>query len=179
MVDKRLSSLFAVVVLSGITVLLYYRFGSDGNGKSTASQNAVNVGIQEVPLSTAAQYILDILDNYTSRDVLLDPKTYQGRVFVDMVTREEASRESTHEFQVVQKYALLALFHASSGENWGVKFGWSTAWAKTCEWYGIDDCRLLPNGEMAIVGLDLGAYFLLSLQASVRLLLMDFLYRSG
>jgi hypothetical protein len=84
--------------------------GSDNNGKSTVSQNAVNVGIEEVPLSTAAKYILDILDNYTSRDVLLDPKTYQGHVFADLVTREEASKELTHEFQVVQKYALLVSF---------------------------------------------------------------------
>jgi hypothetical protein len=52
-----------------------------------------------------------------------------------------------------------------------VKFGWSTIWEKTCEWHGVDECKGLPNGEMAIVSLDLGTYLVvLSLEASVRLL---------
>ena len=144
-------------VLCGLALLIFYKV--EGSGKvriGTADQAAISQGFKEKELTEAEQYILDILDNHTSKEILLNSSTYQGQVFADLVAKEEESKESTPPFQVVQKYALLALYRSASGEGWGVKFGWADLWENACKWYGVERCAELSTGDVAVSKLNLG-----------------------
>ena len=153
-----------LAVLVGIILALYYTLRKDEVAKrspSTDEKSAITGEVDLVkPLSDAAQYLLDILEDHTSPSILLDPNTYQGQAFEDLVAREEVSADSTPAFQVVQQYALLSLYRSSSGDSWDVNFGWNSPQTDTCKWYGVSTCRLLENGELAVTNLDLCKYHL-------------------
>lgn len=145
------------LVLCGLALLVYYKVEASGNVRvGTTEQAAISQGRDEIPLTEAAQYILGILDNHTSREILLNVSTYQGQVFADLVAQEEKSDESTPDFQVVQKYALLALYRSASGQGWGIRFGWETMWDNACKWYGVERCEELSTGDVAVSNLNLG-----------------------
>lgn len=144
-------------VLCGLALLVYYRIEGSGTGrKGSADLAAISQGTEEKPLSEAERYILDILDNHTSKAILLNSSTYQGQVFADLVAQEEDSTEPTPKLQVVQKYALLALFRSAAGEGWGIQFGWETLWKNSCKWYGVERCKELSTGDFAVSKLNLG-----------------------
>jgi hypothetical protein len=147
-------------VLCGLALLVYYRIeGSDNGRGGTADRAVASPGVDVMPFTEATQYILHILDNYTSEAILLNSSTYQGQAFADLVAQEENSTESTPELQVVQRYALLALYRSAAGEDWGIQFGWETLWKNACKWYGIERCNELSTGNVAVSKLNLGMLF--------------------
>ncbi|KAI2500522.1 Receptor-like protein 12 [Fragilaria crotonensis] len=121
-------------VLCGLALLVYYRIEGSGTGrKGSADLAAISQGTEEKPF------------------------TYQGQVFADLVAQEEDSTEPTPKLQVVQKYALLALFRSAAGEGWGIQFGWETLWKNSCKWYGVERCKELSTGDFAVSKLNLAS----------------------
>lgn len=137
----------------GVVLLgLYLGLWKDDDGRSQSTV-AVSTGGEEggrvSPEVTATEYLLDILSEHTSAVLLLDGNTHQGKAFAALVEVEENASSATSPYQIVQRYALLSLFHATDG-RWRTEFGWPTAWINTCSWFGIKSCTRLPNGELAV-----------------------------
>ena len=142
----------------GIALCVYFFLKREDPGRVNESNAMISQGVNEPPLSEAGQFILDVLDEFTAKEVLLNASLFQGQLFLDLVSHEEQANVRTPVLQLVQKYALLALYRSTSGKGWGIQFGWETQWTNLCKWYGIKRCTELPSGEMAISDIDLGKY---------------------
>eukprot|EP00538_Stauroneis_constricta_P011781 CAMPEP_0119549100 /NCGR_PEP_ID=MMETSP1352-20130426/2884_1 /TAXON_ID=265584 /ORGANISM="Stauroneis constricta, Strain CCMP1120" /LENGTH=363 /DNA_ID=CAMNT_0007594565 /DNA_START=30 /DNA_END=1121 /DNA_ORIENTATION=- len=67
---------------------------------------------------------------------LLDPTSPQHEALV--LVADEGRQD---EFSLVQRFAMMALFASTGGEDWGWSHGWKTFNDDECIWYGVRTCR--------------------------------------
>lgn len=110
-----------------------------------------------------SEAILEILRNVTPEPTLLNSVTPQGMAYQWLVSEDPAAattltKPCDHMTQIQQRYALVVLYYATSGDSWTDNSGWLTledecTWAKvTCHAdqptvSALTLCKLKSNSE--------------------------------
>jgi hypothetical protein len=85
--------------------------------------------------------VLEILRSVTPEPTLQNAMTPQGMAYA-WITSDDPLASTTlknpcdHMTQILQRYALVVMFYATSGDSWTNKEGWLTAETE-CAWSGI------------------------------------------
>jgi len=85
-------------------------------------------------------------------DLLLDPSTPQGEAFLAIL-----AEDLDDPFRITQRYALLALYYGTGGEEWILDAGWADQKPNEClgAWLGVNGCRMQPDGNLAVGAIEL------------------------
>lgn len=147
-VTRRIVLCFSSVVLVGIIALsiILVRMKGDGLGKSTDKLEGDNIF-----LSSPSDIYALLEPRVHNPKALLDMDTPEGRAF--NVLLNETETESSMVLRpgfYTQRYALLALYFGTNGENWTNSTGWSDQSDAYEEWHGVH------SEDSVVVGIDLG-----------------------
>jgi hypothetical protein len=146
--------------LGALFIGLYFGVWQDDPPR-TEGNSALETPIElatVAPLEQEEVNIMDALNPYTDTQYVLDESTPQGKAFAELVLQEKDSNRRTPPKEALQRFSLLTLYHATSGENWTVQYGWNGALERTCAWYGIGTCRSDATGKLAVANLNLGMF---------------------
>ena len=127
--------------------------------------------LSEAPSLSAYGYLMQILSPHTAMDLLADSAQPQGQAFNDLLRVEEGATQRTPPFRVLQRYALMVLYYSTTPSGWSSSFGWSTFAPDECNWFGVNTCRQLADGNLAVTNLGLGKAFVESTQMTLSFFL--------
>jgi hypothetical protein len=154
----KLFAISLVVVCALLGVFLAVFLGNDSSSSSPDSEEKAAISEVDVSAPTPSpseNYILDILDDYTSTEVLLDETTVQGQAYLQLVMEEEDATKNTSVFRVTQRYALMSIYLSTESDSWIFDQGWNTFSANECTWHGLGPCEDSSN-EKVVTQLYLG-----------------------
>jgi hypothetical protein len=147
-----------VVVCALLGVFLAVFLGKDSSSSDTEEKSAVGEAEGDSPTPVPSEdYILDILDEYTETEILLDETTIQGQAYLQLVMEEDDATENTSVARVTQRYALMSLYLSTEPEGWLFSQGWNTFSANECIWHGLGTCEDV-GVEKVVTHLYLGKY---------------------
>ena len=103
----------------------------------------------------AYSYLLNYISSFTKREFLLDTSRPQGRAFLQVVMDNKDSFKALSHSKILQTYAVLTLYFATSPKTWDSSFAWTETTSDICSWNGVVNCLEIQNGEKVVDGIAL------------------------
>ena len=139
-----LAFLVLMIVIVGVGVTLAIRTEKQGSRNSTPSTISTNLP-GSIPLDMSRrEHILSLLPLETLQAIEEDPFSPQS-LALDFC-RNDPNLDSYPDWRILQRFALVTLFYATSGEQWKDNSGYLSHKIHECQWYA---CPFPPQNVNA------------------------------
>jgi hypothetical protein len=150
--SRRAFVILALVIVAVIASVLAFQFTGKDNSTS---------GPQGDPPTSAPTYIsnalLQELEGVSDSEALSEPGSPQRRAIGWLSSIDESGIEATHS-RLVQRYVLVVLYYATSGDQWPDRDNWLDPSLHECQWGSTIICETNPSNHQIVIGLDLSTH---------------------
>ena len=146
---------FAMIVV--VATVLAVRLPNNDTPASTATGSNAGGSPSEAPTFISSDF-LEALEGISGYESLSYPGSPQRRAVGWLSTVDQSGIEAT-DSRLLQRYILVVLYFATSGESWIEREQWLHASLHECLWgSGSISCKTDASGMMIVTGLDLSRH---------------------